>query len=122
MTYSDQADLSRDTDFRDRIAAVVATQDWRYRGTPLEWAEAEQWHVAAAPGFAAAYSYGVATGVDRPGRDVAVIPDADLLAAVQARWQASPAPAAPTHDHPDLPARLAALEPQPPTDPLEGAA
>ena len=52
--------------------------------TATTWAATHVWAVAAAPGFADAYSSALAGGVPTPGRDPAVITDAMLLGAVQA--------------------------------------
>lgn len=84
MSFFDQATLSTDGDFRQRIAACAATQDIGDT-QPTAWADANQWWLAAAPGFAAAYASALAGGVERPGRDPAVITDEQILAAVQAR-------------------------------------
>jgi len=87
MAYFDVATLSRDTDFLSRIAACYATE------TPLgdpeaippdQWSTEHGWDVAAAPGFGDAYASAIASGVENPGRDPAVISDAQILAAVQA--------------------------------------
>jgi hypothetical protein len=82
--FAHQADLSTDGDFRQRIAACAATQPIGDLH-PTAWADAQQWAIAAAPGFADAYAYACETGVERPGRDAAVITDEQLLAAVQHR-------------------------------------
>ena len=92
MTYFDQSQLSTDADFRNRIAAAVATQlESLGLERPTQWADQHQWQIAGAPGFAAAYASAIAGDVENPGRDPSVITDADLLAAVQAelaRWKA----------------------------------
>ena len=85
MSYAALADLAHDDDFRQRVAACLATEP----GTPaqphvLAQADAVLWRVAAAPGFADAYAYAQATDVQRPGRAPEVISDAQILAAVQA--------------------------------------
>lgn len=85
MAYSDQAMLSRDGDFNLRIAACAAVEvDLVPPNQPTEWATEHIWFIAAAPGFADAYAYAIATGVERPGNDPAVISDGEILAAVQA--------------------------------------
>lgn len=82
MSYSGQADLAQDKDFRDRLAACAATQGIQQAD---KWAADNSWLMSAAPGFADSYSYALEVGViTRPGRDVAVIPDQEILAAVQA--------------------------------------
>jgi hypothetical protein len=52
---------------------------------PTAWADQNQWQIAAAPGFADQYQYALESGVPNPGDDPAVITDAQVLAAVQAR-------------------------------------
>jgi hypothetical protein len=82
MSYATQAVMSRDPQLRDRIAACAATQnvpDVQY------WAQVHQWHIAAAPGWDAAYSYAINTGVENPGNHDGVINDNMILSAVQAR-------------------------------------
>jgi hypothetical protein len=82
MAYSDQALLSRDQDFIDRLAACAATE---VPGKdPQEWARDNVWTIAASPGFADAYASAIAADVPRPGKDPAVISDAQILSAVQA--------------------------------------
>ena len=83
MTYNAQSKLSQDSDFRNRVAACAATQP-EVTGQPTMWADTHLWDIAAAPGFADKYQYALDTDVEHPGADEAVIPDADILAAVQA--------------------------------------
>ena len=84
MAYMDQATLSRDGDFNQRIAACAAVEIELGTQQPLDWAASNQWTIAAAPGFADKYTSAVANGVERPGADPSVISDGDILAAVQA--------------------------------------
>lgn len=84
MAYMDQATLSRDGDFNQRIAACAVIEVDAAKDDPLAWAADHQWEVAAAPGFADAYASAIAAGVERPGADASVISDAQILAAVQA--------------------------------------
>ena len=81
MGYFEQALLGQDWDFVQRIAAC-ATVETGDDGTL--WANVHAWEVAAAPGFADAYSSALAGDVPNPGRDPAVISDAQILSAVQA--------------------------------------
>ena len=83
MAYSDQALLSVDDDFLNRIAACAAVEV--PDDLPQPWASAHIWRIAASPGFADAYASALAGGVPRPGNDPAVISDAQILAAVQAQ-------------------------------------
>lgn len=85
MAYSDQALLSRDQDFIDRLSACAAVEVVLTPGLPPDqWARSNVWEIAASPGFADAYASALAGGVPRPGNDPAVISDEQLLAAVQA--------------------------------------
>lgn len=81
MSYSTLAQLATDTDFLNRVTACAATQGIRQAD---KWAEDNRWALAAQPGFDNAYAYAVATDHVEPGKDVAVISDADILSAVQA--------------------------------------
>jgi hypothetical protein len=84
MAYSDQALLSMDADFQQRLAAAGAVEIDLAGTHPMTWASDVQWEIAAAPGFADAYASALAAGVPRPGWDPAVISDAQILSAVQA--------------------------------------
>lgn len=89
MGYYEQSLLSRDEDFRDRVAACAAVElpsagEAERDSWPVPWADANLWKIAAAPGFADAYSYAIETNVPHPGRDVSVIADEQILSAVQA--------------------------------------
>lgn len=84
MSYSDQALLSVDQDFMTRLAACAAVEIELGDEHPMVWSARNQWAVAASPGFADKYAYAIATGVNRPGNDPAVISDGDILSAVQA--------------------------------------
>lgn len=87
MAYFDQAQLSRDGDFAQRIAAAAQLEIEDLGDQhPMDWAAEHQWQVAAAPGFADAYASAVAGGVPNPGRDPSVISDAQILAAMQALY------------------------------------
>lgn len=83
MAYFDQAQLSRDGDFNQRLAACAQVEVDLADQPALEWADTHQWEVAASPGFADAYASAVASGNVRPGMDPAVISDAMILSAVQ---------------------------------------
>jgi hypothetical protein len=82
----EQAQLSNDIDFTARVAAAAAVElDWTGTANrPVGWTSENIWLVAAAPGFAAAYSSAIASGVEHPGRDTSVISDEQITAAVQA--------------------------------------
>ena len=81
MAYYDLYLLTFDGDFFARLEAAVASEG---AVDPPQWAEDHRWAVAAAPGFADKYASALAGGVEHPGRDQAVISDAELLSAVQA--------------------------------------
>jgi hypothetical protein len=84
MAFSDQALLSNDQDFTQRLAACAAVEVELGDEQPLYWAARNVWLIAAAPGFADDYASAIAAGVARPGNDQAVISDDELRAAVQA--------------------------------------
>lgn len=84
MAYSDQALLSADLDFVNRLAACAAVEVDLGDTQPVTWSVENVWLIAAAPGFADDYASAVAAGVDRPGNDQSVISDDELRAAVQA--------------------------------------
>jgi hypothetical protein len=81
MAYYDLFLLAFDGDFFARIEGCVASEG---AVDPPGWADEHRWAVAASPTFADRYASALVSGVPNPGRDPAVIPDADLLAAVQA--------------------------------------
>ena len=85
MAYYDIAQLGRDTQFLDRVAACYAVESAGKDDAvdPPLWATQRSWVVAAQPGFGDAYAYALANGNEAPGKDAAVITDAQLLAAVQ---------------------------------------
>ena len=86
MTYQDQASLSLDTAFQQRLAAGLA-QEAKSRGTtdlpalvmrnPAEGARVFMPVIASSPGFDVAYADG--------GQEM--ITDLQLLSAMQANWQ-----------------------------------
>jgi hypothetical protein len=86
MAYFDQAQLSRDGDFNQRIAAAAQLEIDLGEQTALEWAAEHQWEISASPGFGDAYASAVASGVERPGADASVISDAQILSAIQAQF------------------------------------
>jgi hypothetical protein len=80
MAYWDLYSLAFDADFYARTEAAAAEQNYP---DPPVWADTHRWELAAAPTFAEKYASAIAGGVPNPGRDEAVIPDADIRAAVQ---------------------------------------
>ena len=88
MAYWDLSQLAFDADFTLRTAACYASET--ASPDPNSWAAAHMWQVAAAPGFADAYASAVAGEVPNPGRDAAVISDAQILSAVQPLIEPAP--------------------------------
>jgi hypothetical protein len=86
MAYYDISLLAQDYDFTQRTAACYASETAGNAAAinPGEWANSHAWQIAGAPGFGDAYASALASGVQNPGRDPAVIADAQILSAVQA--------------------------------------
>jgi hypothetical protein len=86
VAYYDIAQLSGDADFIARTAAAYATESLTdpERDNASNWATLHAWDMAAAPGFGDAYASAIAGNVERPGKDPAVITDAQILSAIQA--------------------------------------
>lgn len=80
MAFSDIALLSADNDFIMRTRACVTTEG---EADPIAWSSANQWQMAAIPGFGDKYGSALLNGIDRPGNDQSVISDGDILSAVQ---------------------------------------
>ena len=82
MSYNDIAAMAHDASLRARlIAAAAQEQD----SNPGHWVDSNIWNLVAAPGWADAYGYALASNHEKPGYDEAVISDAMILSAVQAR-------------------------------------
>ena len=83
MSYNHIADAAQDSDLRRRVAACFAQQT---TGTeqPEALAAVHMWRIAADSDIADAYAYAVATDLPNPGKDEAVVTDANILAAVTA--------------------------------------
>lgn len=81
MSYYAQSRLAKDETLFDRVAACAASEQIP---NPQGWAWSLVWQFSAQPGWADAYSYAIATGVENPGREESVISDGQILAAVQA--------------------------------------
>lgn len=86
MAYSDVALLAADYDFQLRVSACIAVETADQSDAPSApmWAADHAWQMAAQPGFGDAYASALASGVERPGNDPAVISDPQILSAVQA--------------------------------------
>ena len=83
MSYNHIADAAQDSDLRRRVAACFAQQT---TGTeqPEALASVHMWRIVANGPIADAYSYAVAANVPNPGKDEAVVTDANILDAVTA--------------------------------------
>lgn len=84
MAYWDISTLAADNDFalRTTAAYAVETLSGDHEEPPV-WQAAHSWDMAAQPGFGDAYASAIVSGVERPGRDPAVITDEQIGAAVQ---------------------------------------
>jgi hypothetical protein len=88
MSYKHVYDMARDGNLAIRIAGCVATQTGYTLPTgtvdhPVSIAEAIQWLCAGQPGWEDAYAYAIATNIEDPGLNEAVITDEMILSAVQ---------------------------------------
>jgi len=81
MSYWDTALMANDGELWQREIACAATEGI---DDPQNWADAHRWQLAGQPGWGDAWSSALAAGNPTPGRDPAVIPDAWILAGVQA--------------------------------------
>ena len=83
MSYNAIAAAAVDADLKRRVAACFAQQT---TGTeqPEALASVHMWRIVANGPIADAYSYAVATDVPNPGKDEAVVTDANILDAVTA--------------------------------------
>lgn len=79
MAYWDIAEMAGDADLFARVQACAAQEVPDDPG----WPGNHMLLVCASPGWADAWASAVAAGVDRPGRDPAVIADGQILSAVQ---------------------------------------
>lgn len=83
MSYNAIAAAASDAHLKQRIAACFA-QETTGPEQPPALAELHMWRIVANGPIADAYSYAVATDVPNPGKDEAVVTDANILAAVTA--------------------------------------
>ena len=83
MTYNAIAAAAQDHDLRQRVAACFA-QETTGPEQPEALASVHMWRIVANGPIADAYSYAVAANVPNPGKDEAVVTDANILAAVEA--------------------------------------
>ena len=82
MSYNAIAAAAQDHDLRQRVAACFA-QETTGPEQPEALASVHMWRIVANGPIADAYSYAVATDVPNPGKDEAVVTDANILAAVE---------------------------------------
>ena len=95
MAYTDIAELAGDIDFLARINAAYAVEtlddianlNYVY---PESWSQLHAWAIAAQPGYGAAYAYAKANGVADPGKNPAVITDAQITSGVQSVLNTTP--------------------------------
>ena len=83
MSYNAIAAAAQDADLKRRVAACFA-QETTGPEQPPALAELHMWRIVANGPIADAYSYAVATNVPNPGKDEAVVTDANILDAVTA--------------------------------------
>ena len=110
MAYTDIAVLSTDQDFIARIAACYAIETLDHIGdvnyqTAETWSQLNAMSMAAQPGFGGAYAYALNSDppVEHPGKNPAVITDAQISVGC------SPcSPPSPPHSPPNPPNDLGA--------------
>ena len=83
MSYNAFAAAAQDANLRLRVAACFA-QETDGTEQPEALAELHMWRIVANGPIADAYSYAVAANVPNPGKDEAVVTDANILDAVTA--------------------------------------
>ncbi len=83
MSYNAIAAAAADPHLKARVAACFA-QETDGPEQPPALAELHMWRIVANGPIADAYSYAVATNVPNPGKDEAVVTDANILDAVAA--------------------------------------
>lgn len=97
MSYQTITQSTRDTELLDRLRAAIAKETWAnadlgatgtgqlvQQAGPDAVLGAFVWPCAI--DFEAAYEYAVGAGNEHPGGDPGVVPDANILAAVQVHW------------------------------------
>jgi hypothetical protein len=94
VTYYDVSQLSEDADFRQRCTAALATEQ---HPAPEQQAYAWRWLYAGfqpieGDSLGNKYAYAVLNNNPAPGRDPAVITDADILEATQKLMAPPPEP------------------------------
>jgi hypothetical protein len=79
--YNSVADMAEDLALNRRLTAAVAKEAIL---DPKGWLYPRNWQVVSAPGWDAAWDSAIASGVQNPGEDEAVITDGMILSSVQA--------------------------------------
>lgn len=83
MSYNDIAEMARNGDLRERIAACAAREGIT-NPHPTRWADDHQWAVVAKADWEAAWEYARNVGaIERLGHNEGVINDGMILSAVQ---------------------------------------
>lgn len=82
MTYASIADVADSASLTRRITACAAQE--QAPGDPGSWAYQHRWDWAASPGWADKWDSAIASAVEDPGADPAVITDGDILTVTQA--------------------------------------
>lgn len=96
MSYFTQSKMAQDYGLIMRIAACAASEDVSLN--PTSWADTHRQRLVASPGWDTKYESAIASGVEAPGEDEAVITDADILAAVQLLAESLTPPPEPTSE------------------------
>ena len=81
MSYNTVATMAEDYALNRRLTAAVAKEGIL---DPKGWLYPRNWQVVSQPGWDAAWDSAVASGVENPGADEAVITDGQILSGVQA--------------------------------------
>lgn len=97
MTHYNVSQLAADPDFLSRVTASYSVESLSRIGDPNylypeSWTAQYAWLMAAQPGFGEAYAYAILTEAEEPGRNPAVITDAQITAGVQSILAAMPPP------------------------------
>jgi len=88
VSYNTVADMTDSTSLIRRLSAAAAQEQGA--GAVLDpldpggWAYTYRWHLVSAPGWADAWASAETSGNPDPGRDEAVITDAQILSQTQA--------------------------------------
>lgn len=85
MSYYTQFVMAYDTDLTGRVVSAVASENLagHTEEDPERWAAENRHFWAASPGWAAAWESALASENPSPGKDPAVITDAQILSTVQ---------------------------------------